>query len=275
MAFFALVGWDAKYEPFCIGRWVPDFVVREPPMLVEVKPVTEVTSAEVLRGVQTKMWLNSRETGGDLLLLGDGPRRLLNSPADGAFGLFAGDADSEPVWETAILSQHEPHGGSQNFVVGGELTCCHGTPVGWDVMRNLWIQARNSVEASVRAERRAVETNYIIAPEVPVQAPESGTLAARMRCKLCERRYTDHPHVRYNDNRGCTGYAHEERWALCDGTVYTKGVSKKTATCYFHEPEWWKEVELVQKAMGCWAGGNLATSHYESCRHCHSRARTV
>lgn len=42
-AFFDLVGWAHEYEPFDLGKWSPDFVLKGAArdVLVEVKPITE------------------------------------------------------------------------------------------------------------------------------------------------------------------------------------------------------------------------------------------
>lgn len=41
-AFFDLLGWRHEYEPMDLGRWSPDFLLRDFGMLVEVKPVTDL-----------------------------------------------------------------------------------------------------------------------------------------------------------------------------------------------------------------------------------------
>jgi hypothetical protein len=40
-AFFDHLGWEPEYEPFDLGQWSPDFLLRALNVLVEVKPITE------------------------------------------------------------------------------------------------------------------------------------------------------------------------------------------------------------------------------------------
>jgi hypothetical protein len=113
-AFFDLCGWEAEYEPYDLGSWSPDFMIRgqDGQMIVaEVKPVTEpdadtlakmhqaareanVVSELLLLGVAPFNydghwylgWLQEFETGGDAHPEGDGyvwvdgPDRLPSRP---------------------------------------------------------------------------------------------------------------------------------------------------------------------------------------------------
>jgi hypothetical protein len=41
-AFFDRLGWTHEYEPFDLGKWSPDFAIKEPfDALIEIKPITE------------------------------------------------------------------------------------------------------------------------------------------------------------------------------------------------------------------------------------------
>lgn len=47
-AMFDLLGWQAEYEPYDLGKWSPDFLLKGPfgaEVLVEVKPITEFDPA--------------------------------------------------------------------------------------------------------------------------------------------------------------------------------------------------------------------------------------
>ena len=70
-AFFDLCGWEAEYEPFDLGDWSPDFLIRGAgtEILVEVKPITNIDVPTIW-----KMHKAAEANGfkGDLLLLGTG-----------------------------------------------------------------------------------------------------------------------------------------------------------------------------------------------------------
>jgi hypothetical protein len=70
-AFFDLCGWHADYEPYDLGLWSPDFLIRgqQNEILVEVTPVTKIDVPTIW-----KMHTAAKESGfkGDLLLLGAG-----------------------------------------------------------------------------------------------------------------------------------------------------------------------------------------------------------
>jgi hypothetical protein len=69
-AFFDLVGWQWEYEPFDLGAWSPDFLLKgEYPTLVEIKPIDNLDAA-----VGAKMLSAVRDTTNHILLLcGIGP----------------------------------------------------------------------------------------------------------------------------------------------------------------------------------------------------------
>jgi hypothetical protein len=68
-AFFDMCGWKAEYEPYDLGSWSPDFLIkgRYSDILVEVKPITALDFPTVY-----KMYAATEQTGfkGDLLLVG-------------------------------------------------------------------------------------------------------------------------------------------------------------------------------------------------------------
>ena len=69
-AFFDLCGWQAEYEPYDLGAWSPDFLIKgqHAEILVEVKPVTEIDVPTIY-----KMHTAAAQSGftGDLLLVGE------------------------------------------------------------------------------------------------------------------------------------------------------------------------------------------------------------
>lgn len=71
-AFFDLCGWDAEYEPFDLGEWSPDFLIKGKTneILVEVKPISEIDVPTIY-----KMHRSALEKGfpGELLLVGSTP----------------------------------------------------------------------------------------------------------------------------------------------------------------------------------------------------------
>lgn len=59
-AFFDLLGWSHEYEPFDLGAWSPDFLVKPLGLeyLTEIKPITEFhneTGDKMLRAVVNKV----------------------------------------------------------------------------------------------------------------------------------------------------------------------------------------------------------------------------
>ena len=70
-SFFDLAGWSFEYEPFDLGEWSPDFLLRgNTDVLVEVKPITafdQDTATRMSRAAEAARW------GGELLLLGIAP----------------------------------------------------------------------------------------------------------------------------------------------------------------------------------------------------------
>lgn len=71
-AFFDLCGWQAEYEPFDLGEWSPDFLIKgaDRDVLVEVKPITALdrdVSHKMIRGATAGNFT------GELLLLGTSP----------------------------------------------------------------------------------------------------------------------------------------------------------------------------------------------------------
>lgn len=81
-AFFDLLGWEVEYEPYDLGRWSPDFLVRAPvedakPLLVEVKPITtcdlETLERMVAACQERGMWEMLTSPLAGVLLVGVAP----------------------------------------------------------------------------------------------------------------------------------------------------------------------------------------------------------
>lgn len=75
-AFFDELGWSHTYEPFDLGRWSPDFLLRNTAprgadVLIEVKPITEIDRAAAWR-MEASAWRGAGLPH-ELLLLGVGP----------------------------------------------------------------------------------------------------------------------------------------------------------------------------------------------------------
>lgn len=68
-AFFDLCGWSFEYEPYDLGAWSPDFLIRgrQSEVLVEVKPIAEIHAPTIY-----KMHMAADQAGfkGELLLVG-------------------------------------------------------------------------------------------------------------------------------------------------------------------------------------------------------------
>lgn len=79
-------------------------------------------------------------------------------------------------------------------------------------------------------------------------------------CKVCLEPYESHPPKiqRYR-------VEWREYLTLCDGGVFNLQSEVKTTLGNFHTPEWWAEVEEVQKFMGCWNGTNCHQQHLQVC----------
>lgn len=74
-AFFDLLGWPYEYEPFDLGSWSPDFLLKgATQVLVEVKPIDSLDDDTC-----AKMLASAKQAGSknDLLLLGNSPLDLL------------------------------------------------------------------------------------------------------------------------------------------------------------------------------------------------------
>lgn len=77
-SFFHEAGWQFEYEPFDLGEWSPDFLLRgRTQVLVEVKPLTafdEETGAKMARAATASRW------DGELLLVGVAPLFASDEP---------------------------------------------------------------------------------------------------------------------------------------------------------------------------------------------------
>ena len=69
-AFFDQIAWPWEYEPFDLGAWSPDFLIKGPQrsLLVEVKPVERFDAK-----AGSKMRMAAKDSGCDLLLCGVAP----------------------------------------------------------------------------------------------------------------------------------------------------------------------------------------------------------
>src|ERR1700744_44402 len=73
-AFFDVLGWAHEYEPFDLGSWSPDFLLRGPTgesCIVEVKPLLSFDEEEALK--MERAPLSPDTTERNLLLLGVAP----------------------------------------------------------------------------------------------------------------------------------------------------------------------------------------------------------
>jgi hypothetical protein len=71
-AFFDLMRWRWEYEPFDLPGWIPDFLLCEEDILVEVKPVSDLRN-EIARSTMLEMVSAARGRHEGLLILGVGP----------------------------------------------------------------------------------------------------------------------------------------------------------------------------------------------------------
>jgi hypothetical protein len=108
-AFFDLLAWGWEYEPFNVGRWLPDFSLTAPRapggvVLVEVKP-----TASAYPGSAVGSKIDESALAWTCLLLGVGPRdgQLdLDAPMSILGGIRLANDDE---WTTAYL-QRSPFG---------------------------------------------------------------------------------------------------------------------------------------------------------------------
>ena len=84
-AFFDLLGWEHEYEPFDLGAWSPDFLLKPigrswaGSLLVEVKPISDFSHE-----VADKMAVAARNRPYvRLLLVGTNPKSVSNDPWEG------------------------------------------------------------------------------------------------------------------------------------------------------------------------------------------------
>ena len=75
-AFFDLLGWKAEYEPYDLGRWSPDFLLRGRDgieLLVEVKPITTFDQEVGDKAVAACFEKGLSDSLSGILLVGVGP----------------------------------------------------------------------------------------------------------------------------------------------------------------------------------------------------------
>ncbi len=141
-AFFDLLGWSWEYEPFDLGTWSPDFLIRghNKDCLVEVKPTTSPdwnTVNKVFRFSEDHI----------VLMCGVAPHINTTIAHLDVLAL----RDNKTGWRSAMFSKRHTGGldiidrCSSNFgIVTGELfgDPCENDMVGGEV-RSLWNQAKN------------------------------------------------------------------------------------------------------------------------------------
>jgi hypothetical protein len=102
-AFFDEIGWRYEYEPFDLGEWSPDFMLRSNDalreILVEVKPITQIDETVCARMERAA---NEHSWRGDLMLLGTTPNvgelvQPWNGPAIGWLAEFD-DYEGQNSW---------------------------------------------------------------------------------------------------------------------------------------------------------------------------------
>ena len=123
-AMFDQLGWSWEYEPFQIGRWLPDFAIKASAapkgvILCEVKPTFDFPEEAA-----AKAWDSC--DGHDCLLLGAGLiqsdwfyaiKKSIGWLSDRNNGYWLGydEEDGEPLWEPALLERR------------GQIGLCHPT----------------------------------------------------------------------------------------------------------------------------------------------------
>ena len=116
--FFDLIGWTCEYEPFDLGGWSPDFLIKTEPkmadILVEVKPITEFNE-NVAKKMESNTW--GRGLSHSLLLLGCSPISSELSPnhricIGWISPIFSETKRTEraPEWYGALLEYHKSNG---------------------------------------------------------------------------------------------------------------------------------------------------------------------
>jgi hypothetical protein len=101
-AFFDLLGWNAEYEPFDLGKWSPDFMLASSPNalgpLVEVKP--EITRADFDRMVSACRERNMLPRVRAVILVGSAP---VLCRIKGQLKVLIGEMSYEPEAGTGSL----------------------------------------------------------------------------------------------------------------------------------------------------------------------------
>jgi hypothetical protein len=104
-AFFDVMGWPSEYEPYDLGTWSPDFLLRSNPegatVLAEIKPIHDrdrVTCAKMEKAARASGW---HRHGRALLLLGVSPWREEGLICIGWTGVFSDDVKC--FWGPAAL----------------------------------------------------------------------------------------------------------------------------------------------------------------------------
>ena len=99
-AFFDLMGWEAEYEPFDLGMWSPDFLIRGRDgndVLVEVKPITEFCPDVAKKAVEACFRRGLADNLSGVLIVGTCPFRTKEQSVQlGWFGCL--DCEKPEAW---------------------------------------------------------------------------------------------------------------------------------------------------------------------------------
>lgn len=158
-SFFDQAGWQFEYEPFDLGEWSPDFLLRgKTQVLVEVKPIGALdqdTADRMARAATAANW------DGELLLVGVAP--LFDAPfecgwSSGGIGwlgerIFCEDQSGPFLFDLAPACT-APNGcpdfHSDTLSYTGRMFGAHykdnDYPLGGDWLKRTWDRAANSVQ---------------------------------------------------------------------------------------------------------------------------------
>lgn len=154
-AFFALLGWQAEYEPLELPGYIPDFLIFGSPVgtLAEVKPVTDFPH-DVAAEVETA----SADRAEDLLILGIAPfvvPRFTSAAVDYQLG-WIGERHSDGAvhWDDALMGSWRSQkragfcssdGDWRDRISGARDRCIGGLGAPVDIGA-LWVRAANEVQ---------------------------------------------------------------------------------------------------------------------------------
>jgi hypothetical protein len=160
-SFFHEAGWQFEYEPFDLGEWSPDFLLRgETQVLVEVKPITALdfdTCKKMYRAAARAGW------DGELLLVGTAPLFEMGlgpfqSPAIGWLSEDVAAAYGGEKWSdieigrasACIAINGRPDFMSQSLAYSGRMFGQRYKECDWpdnpDWLKRIWDRAANRVQ---------------------------------------------------------------------------------------------------------------------------------